>query len=241
MKNTYKLKNKGFILTLLLVSLPVFLTALLIFTSLIFCIRNYDKAHSICLKHSLDIQKNLSTLLEKLLKLNPTADRLRALQKELERLYRQAISRGDMVSASALKAQISIVKFKRKILDQRQKSILIKSQRKLHQGISSFRKEIYPMKAQNIQTKYHTPYPLAVTAKPLADIAPSYYRKSHFSQQQALLFFWKMPLYVFLPQWIKNIFFVDFLSSYHCSATIKQQGAGWKAGLRFLRRRKNVL
>ena len=226
------MKNKqGFILVLLLISLPIVISCLMLFTSLLFCIRNHDLAQSICIKQSLQIQENIKQALKKLIHLNPLADRLRHKQKHLEKLYQEALKTGEPISISILRTKIEVVKQKRQLLDNKQKNILNSTARYVDSGFLAFKQNMAPLNPSYIRKNHHQPIPLAVEAKPKGDIAPSYYPMRRFSFYQTLSLYWKMPLYRFLPKWLKKVFFQDYLSTYNCSATIKKIGRKWKTAL----------
>ncbi len=210
---------------------PLVITILMIFVSLIFCIRNYDLSQKICIQHSLTAQSKLKISLEKLLQLNPTATYLRNLYKKLRLLYTQAIKTKNPILASILKAKMKIIHKKRVFLDRKQKSILNQSVKDLEASMNSFRKKIMKFYARRIQKDHYKPIPLAVMSRPKGDIAPNYYVLPNFSFRQRLLFSWQMPLHRFLPKWIEEIFFEPNFSSYRCSATLKKRGINWVESL----------
>ena len=224
-------KPKGFIMTLLLLNLPVFILCLMVLATLIFCIRNYNQAQSYCLKYSLQAQENIKVSLKKLLSLNSKAKMLRNKYKKVKKLYRKALAVGEPISVSILKAKLSIIQQKRRLLDARQKQILRQSRQHIERSFESFRKKVKKFQAEQIQKKHHYPFPIAVSAYPKMDIAPQYRPMRSFSLHQTLSFSWKMPLYYFLPSWLTEFFFEKKLSSYHCSATIKKYRRTWKTTL----------
>ena len=223
-----KTNQKGFIIALLLVGLPLFISCLMIFTSLIFCIRNHDLAQSFCLKHTLQAQEQMKKALQGLLRLNPLADQLRKTQKHLERLYRKALKSGEPITIAILKTKIEIVRYKRILLDKKQKYVLKSTIQHVEQAFFSFKKDIMRLRPGYIQKDHHQPLPLAMEARPLGDLAPSYHPVANFPFHQSLSFSWKMPLHHFLPNWLAQIFFQNRLSSYDCSTTIKKHKLQWK-------------
>ncbi len=227
----FRKNKKGFIMVLCLISLPLFISCLMVFTSLIFCIRNHDLAQSICIKHTLQTQEHIKQALKLLLSLNPLADQLRHTQKHLEKLYRQALKAREPATIIALRTKIEIIKQKRRLLDRKQKNILNSTVGSVELGFTSFKQQIMKLYPNYIKKDHLQPVPLAVEAKPRGDIAPSYHPMSDFSLRQILSFSWKMPLYQFLPTWLKRAFFQNYLSAYNCSATIKKSGGKWKTAL----------
>ena len=226
------MKNqKGFIMTLFLLSVPLFIICLMVLTTLIFCIRNHDKAQSYCLHYSLQAQEHFKRSLKKLLSLNPKAKILRKKHKVLKKWYQKALSVGEPISISVLKVKLRVIKQQRKLLDIKQKQILSQSTQHIESVFKTFKQKIKTLNAKQITKKHHYPFPLAVSAYPKWDIAPVYRPKKRFSQNQALTFYWKMPLYHFLPTWLIKIFFEETLSFYYCSATIKKQKRGWNTTL----------
>ena len=231
-----KHNEKGFIMTGILLSLPLFLMSLMVLVSLIFCIRNHDQAQSYCLKYSLQAQENIKTNLKQLLKLNPKAKLLRKKHKTLKKLYRRALTIGEPISISILKAKLLMIKKQRVMLNIRQKQILKQSAQYMESAFKTFRKKLKPMQAEQIKKEHHYPFPLAVSAHPKNSIAPVYRPKRLFSARQTLSFSWKMPLHHSLPTWITKLFFKNKLSLYHCSATIKKHKLSWKSSLTTHRR-----
>ena len=229
-------KREGYIMTLLLLSFPLFAGALMVLTILIFCIQNHDQAQSHCLKQSLRAQEKLKTALKSLLKLNPQAKKLRRKHKRLKKLYRKALIIGEPISISVLKAKLLIIQKQRILLSARQNQILNKSKQYVTRAFADFRKKIQSFGAQQINKAHHHPYPLAVSAYPKGGLAPVYRPVKRFSLNQTLSFSWKMPLDYFLPAWLKRVFFERRLSFYQCSATIKKHNRQWKTMLTFLHR-----
>ena len=227
-KEQTHINQKGFIISLLLISLPLFISCLMIFTSLIFCIRNHDLTQSFCLKHTLQAQEQIKKSLKDLLNLNPLANHLRQTQKRLERLYKEALKAGEPIIIATLRAKIEIIKQKRILLDRKQHYILQGTIQHVEWAFLSFKKDIMKMRPGHIQKNHYQPFPLAVKAQPPGDIAPSYYPVMNFPFHQSLSFSWKMPLYQFLPKWLVQAFFQNDLSDYACSSTIKKHKLKWK-------------
>ena len=223
--------KKGFIMAVLLISLPLFISCLMVFTSLLFCIRNHDLAQSICIRHTLQVQEKMKKALQDLLNLNPVANQLRQTQKHLEYLYREAIKTGELITISALRTQIEIIKQKRILLDKKQKNILNSTIRVVESSFNSFKRKLMKFHAGHIQKDHYQPIPLAVVGRPRGEIAPAYYPVPDFSSHQTFSFFWKMQLYRFLPKWLEKTFFQTQLSSYSCATTIKKRGLKWKTTL----------
>ena len=223
--------EKGFIMTLLLISLPLFISCLMVFVSLFFCIRNHDLTQSICLEHTLKAQTQMKRVLQDLLKLNPMADHLRNRQRQLEYFYRKALKTGQLISASTLRVKIQLIKRKRKFLDRKQKSILKSTSQYIELVFTSFQQKTRRFHSSDIRKYHHRPIPLAVRGKPKGELAPSYYPVHNFSLHQTFSISWKMPLYRFLPKWLERAFFQPKLSSYSCSATIRRKGSQWHSTL----------
>jgi len=231
-KKTKKIPDKkGFIMGLLLIGTPLFLTILMTLTALIFCIRNYELHQSSCIKHTLRAQEKMQVSLEKLLRLNPLANRLRKIQKILEKLYYKALKTGEPITISTLKTKIELIKQKRKILDKKQKLILNLTIKDLNIAFYSFKQKIAVFQPGYVKKTHHRPIPLAVKASPMGDIAPAYIPKINFASKQTISFLWKTPIHRFLPKWIEHILFQSKMSSYRCSATIHKKTGKWKTTL----------
>ena len=202
---------------------------LIVLTSLIFSVRNYDLAQKICIEHAFSAQKSHKKSINKLLLLNPLATFLRLKQTTLETAVKVAIVPKVI---AALKLAIKVVKQKRKLLDKKQKGILKQSKKNMDKIFSSFNKTISSKikDTQYISKNHYNPYPLAVKAKQKG-IAPNYDRVPNFSKKQTLTFKWQMVLQSGLPKWLEKEFFEQGYSSYQCSATLKKKFLNWKVSL----------
>ena len=218
-----KKSQSGFIITTILILLPVLISCLMIFISMVFSIRNYDMSQSICIKHVMQAQGQMKKKLNSLLKLNPQADLLRRMYQQFKKLYRKALKNGNAVMAVALAVKLAIIKQKRVLLDRKQKYILYQSRKIVQDSLRFFQEEMMKFNAKNIKRDHYRPIPLAVKAWQKT-VAPSYYLISSFSLKQTITFFWNMPLYQFLPGWLKESFFKSNFSAYECSATLKTIG-----------------
>ncbi len=225
-------------MTFFLIGLPVFISSLMALTALIFCIRNYDLTQSLCLKHALQAQERINKAFQDLLNLNPLADKLRHKQRHLEQLYRSARKSGALTTALVLRAKIEVVRKQRSLLDSRQKAILNGAVKYVESGFESFKGKIKPFHPGRIWKEHYNPVPLAVKAQPRGDIAPSYHPLPGFSAHQTFTLYWEMPLYRFLPKWLKRAFFKPGKSLYHCSATIKKIKGQWTTALAPLQRQR---
>ena len=229
MKLMHNLNQKGFAIMTLTVGLSMMTACLMVLTSLIFSVRNYDLAQKICIEHAFSAQKSHKKSINKLLLLNPLATFLRLKQKTLEMALKVAIVPKVI---AALKIAIKVVKKERKLLDKKQKSILKKSKQNMNKIFRSFNNTISSKikDTQYIRTNHHNPYPLAVKPKQ-KDIAPNYDRVPNFSKKQTVTFKWNMVLQSALPKWLEKEFFEQGYSSYKCSATLKKKGLSWKVTL----------
>lgn len=223
-----KNNNKGFIITIIIIALPLFIGCLIVLTSLIFYIRNHDLAQNICIAHTTSAQKKIKQELQALLKLTPLATKLRRELKSLQLMYEVALQTSEPITIATLQVKIKEVQTQRLLLNIKQKHILYNTVKIVNTHFYNFKKTLQKLNPNNITKKHHQPIPLAVIQKPKDDIAPSYYIKNNFSAQQTISFFWTMPLDTFLPQWIKDIYFVRTLSSYKCAATLKKIKFKWK-------------
>ena len=235
-----KQNKKGFVLSLFLISLPLFMSCLMVFTSLLFCIRNHDLAQSICFKYNLQAQEKIRKSLQHLLLLNPIAKQLKQTEEHLKKLLRAA---KHPAAAAVLRAKIAFIRGQRIVLDRKQKYILNTTNRYTESAFLTFKTQkhkvkdsVEPLKFRitNIQKRHYQPMALAVRAKSKKEIAPTYHPVEQFSKHQKISFSWKMPLYRFLPTWIKKVFFKSELSNYSCSTTIKKSQRKWKTTLAYL-------
>lgn len=226
-----KNNKKGFVLSLFLISLPLFVSCLMVFTSLLFCIRNHDLAQTICFKYNLQAQEKIRTSLQHLLSLNPIAKQLKEIEKHLRKLLRATKY---PPAAAILRAKITLIRNQRVLLDRKQKYILNTTNKYMESSFLRFKKQMTEFRITNIQKDHYHPIPLAVKAKSKKVIAPTYHPVKSFSKHQKISFSWKMSLHRFLPTWIQKVFFKSQLSPYSCATTIKKNQLKWKTTLAFL-------
>ena len=210
---------------------PLLITCLMVFTSLIFCVRNHDLSQSICIRHVLQIQRRIKNHLTHLLYLNPVADHLRNKYKSTQSLYKKALLSNNAVLVGILKTKLMFIQKQRIALDRKQQSILKRGKRDVQQSWSAFKKELMKFHPDWTKKKHPRPIPLAVLSRPKRDIAKSYYVPTKFSMKQRIEFSWSIPIDRFLPQIFQKTFFEKKFSAYMCAATLYQKGKRWSAGL----------
>lgn len=203
----------------------------MVFTSLIFCVRNYDLSQSICIHHVLQVQRRIKNHLVYLLHLNPVADQLRNKYRATQSLYKKALLSNNLVLIGTLKAKLMFIKNQRIILDRKQQSILKKGKQDVQQIWSAFKKELMKFNPRWTKKEHPWPIPLAVLSRPKGDIAKSYYVPPKFPIKQRIAFSWSMPIDRFLPHLFKKTFFEKKMSSYICAATLYKEKNKWIAGL----------
>ncbi len=223
-----KKRQEGFVTSVLLISLPVFITCLMGFVALLFCIRNYDLSQKICLQTTLKAQSQMQLQLQQLMKLNPVATQLRLSYQHVSHLLRIVMKTGEPFTISYLRTKKEILRQKRLALDRTQKQILKQSQYSVQKAFFSFKQQMKKFQARQIKKTHNKPRVLAVKARPKNDIAPVYYTPSDFPRRQTLSLYWRMPLYYFMPEWIRKIFFKPELSNYSCAATLKKKDINGK-------------
>ena len=189
--------NKGFVISLFLIGLPLFISCLMVFTSLLFCIRNHDLAQSICFKYNLQAQEQIKSSLQALLLMNPVAKKLGQLERHLRK---RLATVKDPLMAAALKAKIDIIRQKRVFLDKKQKYILNQTNKYVESSFIAFKRQIMRWHTSHIKKEHYSPIALAVKAQSKRVVAPAYYPVQNFSKHQKVSFSWKMPLYQFLPR-----------------------------------------
>lgn len=232
--------SAGFVLTALLVMLPVFLTALMGFCSLIFCLKNYNLAQSWCISSALQSQRQMKQKLTELLSLNPRADSLRNQYRYHLRWLKKSLKAGDLVTAGLVASRIKTIQLQRMKLHHRQQKIFHQSLKKMKESVRRFHKKMLYFSSVRKPAQYLRPYPLAVKATGSV-LAPSYKIPFSFSAKQKLSLFWDMPLYRFLPGWLRRwLFKPDLFSSYRCSATLKGNHGHFQVALSFYKKSKGL-
>ena len=203
----------------------------MVFTVLLFCVRNYDLSQSVCIRHVLGIQHNMKHHLKHLLSLNKEANRLRRQYRHTYSLYKKALRIKNIALVGILRARMAVIQFKRRLLDGRQKRIFTQGGWDLAKGWRGFKRELMPFHPRWLEKDHPLPLPLAVVGRPLRGIAKSYYPAGAFSTKQKIVFSWSMYLHRFLPHFLKEAFFTKKLSAYFCAATIYREEGKWIVGL----------
>ena len=228
--------SAGFVLTALLVMLPVFLTGLMGLCTLLFCLKNYNLSQSFCISQALQSQRDNKQKLTELLSLNPRANSLRTRYRRHLRWLKKHLKTGNLVSAGVIAARIKAIQWQRVKLHHRQQKIFHQSLKKIKQNVEQFHKKMLYFASQRIKARYLKPYPLAVRATG-SRLAPTWQLAPGFSQKQTVALFWDMPLYRFLPDWLKRwLFKPDVFSSHRCSATLKKNKGHLQVALTFYKK-----
>ena len=126
-------------------------------------------------------------------------------------------------------------------MDRTQKQILKQSQISVQKAFFSFKQQMKKFQARQIRKTHNKPRVLAVKARPKNDIAPRYYTPYDFSRRQTLSLYWRMPLYHFMPEWIKKNIFQIRVILLQLRRHFKKKGNKWEANLVSAKKTKRTI
>jgi hypothetical protein len=192
--------QKGFVQILMISLLPVILSGLLVILFTQFISKNWMQSLHICRTNLLSAQKKTRTHLKRLMDLNALAKSLRLALKMAQAELAFAIATENPGSAAKATADIMRIQEQRKRLDLLQKSLIVRANLEMNNGLrktvselnlQSFQlqsrlPDLFDFRIHSIQT---TPNTLAVQPD-MPDVAPVYELKKPFTESQALSVSW---------------------------------------------------
>ncbi|MGE3974480.1 MAG: hypothetical protein AB7F59_08145 [Bdellovibrionales bacterium] len=211
----------------LLTLLPLLVSSLIFLSAFTLLLRSWRSSHQICRDGLLQIQKNIHTTVEKLIRMNPEAQFLRWERRQAHELLKQA---KDPISAAAATANLVRVIIKQKKFRAHQELMKQKTLATSRVDLQLMKEKLLlpPIEATYVSTS--TPR-LSLRLFPPWDLTPDHERAFGFSQKQQLTVQWSFPALGTQFQWLRRL-----LSSLphlkgQCSATIIEKESLWQPSL----------
>lgn len=237
--NTIFRKNSdhGFVAIFIVILLPLLLSLLIATISILHYLQLDKKLKYTCLKNQLVAQESSADNLNKLLKLNPKALKLRTARAIAQKIYIAAIASANPKAIAIAFQKLKMIKFQQFLLDSQQKLLINSSKDKLYrsyyQNLNSI-KEIFNLHNQSIihitRFKLHRingKMAQFAVAPDLPDLAPIYKLDLDFLSKMQMVHSWQYNMQVTpaLNQFIH--FDIQFRRS--CSTTLTQQEGQWRS------------
>lgn len=223
--------EKGFVLAMVTICLPLLTVALIGFLLMALVLRNHSFLNSSCRRAVYETQSALSLSLKKLLKLNPRATRLRTQRRIAEQEVKAArASKLPPLIAAAEAHRLSVIAQQWELRFE-QNLILNKAREErrwvstwLHQSLARF-----PASSVRLSQKVSG---LAVHPEPFLDASPDYKVDEPFSEKQIQILEFKSDLLTNkLPKMILSGLEEKLVTGVKCAATLKKEGAQWQPAL----------
>lgn len=224
--------QKGFALVMTLALLPALIAGFFLAWAAIGYIQQDLALKFACRDQGISGQKNVSPLLEKLLKLNPEATKLKTKQTQLIQRIASATAAQQWIVVGILSKKLSQVEAQRLQLDIKQRGLIQESNRELvtahNRGRSQIQSNLQDISSAFIRLKLKNirgRSPQLAVRPDYPDVAPTYSTVFDFSTQQALAHEWHYsasvgrPFSYFLPG--------EFDFKKACAVSLKKELTKW--------------
>lgn len=231
---------KGFATILMLSLLPVLLAGGLLVTTLFSFLKADLSVLNVCRALQLEVQSKAARNLEKLLKLNPRALKLRISQRKVEKALTLAMKSGNPAALAAAEAFLLKVQMQRQALDLRQRSLIEAANRALSLGgselprhmLQEWKDHMHPLHSW-IHSRLQltdSQVPLLPVRPDFVEIAPLYELQSPFEDLQTWNQHWVLEFNT--DSWAKR--FLKFHGRFQrsCSTSLYAEDALWVAKLK---------
>ncbi len=223
----------------LMIFLPVALIVLACLAAMAMIVKGDSRSRSLCERHAMILQNDLTQHLESLLQLNPRARSLRRKLNRLKTQYAAAISAGQEAIAIALQNQIRNVSAEQLALNAEQRAIIMAANSHIESDADQWRYALRGMSPLIAQRN------LQVVATPRGQIAPEYEPVANFSNKQAIRAQYQMTMAQLLDGTTSGHLNGNIISSLlavtgnpisgivkeSCAATVAQRGSHFYARL----------
>ena len=220
--------KQGFVMVLFLPFLALMITGIIGLTTLSIGIKNITKTQSHCIIINFQAQKELGILLQKLLALNNKVRRLNEARKVIETSIAGAATSVILIpQIPKLKKARDFIKQAQKLVIARQKLLLAQSSLIKKKALIQLKKSLNKLKASHIREAQAHKKALAVDKEKIGDQAYIYKPVPDFINQQKIQWIWNLQSFFPLNQNLKWMSHAKTVSTYHCSATLKQKETQW--------------
>lgn len=185
----------------------------------------------ICMKEVMRTQHELSRLAKSLVQLNRLAGHLRKQKRAADTQLAAAMVSGNPIAIAAAEANEKSVHIAQAALAAKQKSLLSFA------GQIRFQSEqrIRASGLSDVDSGRDHALTLALRAEPPHSLTPDYVEASFFPERQSQTYSYKIHLFKFLPDWLKqyvsrhpDLADITQPMSRSCSATLLHQEENWK-------------
>ncbi len=230
------MNRKGFMTLGLIICLPVLFTLIFSFYWIVWFLNQKHKLDNICYNNLLMAQDHLVDGNNKLLQLNPQAQRLISEKRFWTQVMKTAPPK---LRAAAYLRKKQIIS-QQVLLKTKQKIILQTAEFRSRQQMGRLRTEIqkhfhrirYFWQARKTQSERIRPKWLKSQIQvDQRDIAPTYKRSLAHSQLQTLKISWSFPLAQITPQWMVRMASVQPIWQGLCESHPYNQGGKWQSSI----------
>jgi len=228
--------EKGFMTVGLIIYLPLLFALMFSFYWIVWFLNQKHQLENICFRYILAAQDDLINGNNRLIQLNPQAQRLIIEKKFLNTVIKTAPPKVRAVAYLRKKQIIA----QQALLKSTQESLLLSSEyrsrqqmRKLHNEIQKhFRQmqdfwQTQPAQAPHLRPQWRKSQ-VQIDQK---DIAPTYKRSQSHSQQQTLKMHWSLPLNQVAPQWLVRLASIQPKWLGFCESHPYHQGGKWHSSI----------
>lgn len=212
--------------------LPLLLLIAITLTALGLVVKSRSGAEAKCRQTLWQAQRDMGSLLENLLRLNPRAKRLQNLRKTAEAQLKAALLSANPVWVAEAQAFRATVIGLQLSLRAEQTQILARAQIRRSRILAEF-KSLTSATPILTLAKNEKVTGLAVRAAPPQDLSPTYQLLPSFSDFQAVALRFRIRLLSWAPAFINN--FYDTRNDHYdgqCFVTLQQEGSKWTPTLR---------
>lgn len=192
--------------------------------------QKHTQTHHICRKISVELQKKQGVLLNKLIRLNPKAKKLRRKAFLAKKALNVALVSGNIPVIATAKAAYLFIKGLQIQLRAEQQSLLTEAKINSKNVLRKIQRILNHYKIQFHQLRYHQ-NGLAVFAIPITSLTPNYHLVPFFKSNQAVSISFTTQIH---PSFIQNLekkFNISTQYNTRCGATLlnkKGQVSLWK-------------
>lgn len=191
--------SRGFASLASLTLIPIVLTFFIGFAGLIHLLNRDTQMDLKCLNILYSVQYKNSILLDRLLKLNPQAERLRFSRSIAEKALAAAVASGNVFAIRIAVKRLQIIISKQQLLNTKQKGILL--------GTEQNRKLTLSLASANPKFRHINVPKLAVSPDNPLDLAPVYLKNQEFFHDQTARIKYSIP--IFTMDFIKFVLWLD--------------------------------
>ena len=206
--------SKGFVLIFLMLILPLFVSLLFFLYSFFQSLKVYNRSLTACYLTSMIAQKQMSSPIKAILKLNPKAKRLREKLKKAQKKLSLALLSGKSVLIQKAKLKLLEIKRQQFLLMKEQKFYLLSLSKISKKSLEDLKRTLKKMAKKDMRNLRVFKNKDMLKKTPKNSLTPDYLPVYNFPDKQAL----------------RASFSVKGFSI-HCGATLRKEKNKWKPTL----------